>query len=68
MYNGSLFDFRLIDFLNSFRFNKVPGNNSNIDSGVFIEKIFNEDLIHKSIKDQMKIKGPMSIKDSYFEK
>ena len=67
-YNGVLFDFRLIDFLNPYRFNKVKEDENTIDGAIFNEKILNDDLTHKSIKDLIKIKGQMNIKDSHFQK
>ena len=67
-YNGVLFDFRLIDFLNPYRFNKVIEDQKIIDGAIFIEKILNDDLTHKSIKELIKIKGIMTIKESHFQK
>ena len=60
-YKGTVFDFRLIDFLNLFRFTKIEGNKSTIDSTAFIEKIYNKELTHKSIKDKIPIKELMTI-------
>ena len=68
IYNGVLFDFRLIDFLNPFRFNKVKEDQKEIEGAIFNEKILNDDLTHKSIKEMIKSKGNMTIKESHFQK
>ncbi len=45
-YNGVLFDFRLIDFLNTYRFIKTKNDQNTIESAIFVDKIFNDESTH----------------------
>ena len=45
-YEGVVFDFRVIDFMNQMRFRKENHEVLAIDGNIFKDKIFNEQLTH----------------------